>query len=68
MSTTVQSYNVEGMTCHSCVAMVKDEVSEVPGVQSVEVDLDSGMVKVEGADVDENAVRSAIVEAGYQTS
>ncbi|CAN5117159.1 cation transporter [soil metagenome] len=68
MSTNVQSYNVQGMTCHSCVAMVKDEVSEVPGVQSVEVDLDGGMVKVEGADVDENAVRSAIVEAGFQTA
>ncbi len=68
MSTNVQSYNVQGMTCHSCVAMVSEEVGEVAGVDAVEVDLDSGKVTVTGDDVDESAVRSAIVEAGFQTS
>jgi copper chaperone CopZ len=68
MSTSVQSFNVQGMTCHSCVAMVSEEVGEVPGVESVQVDLDSGMVKVQGDQVDEGAVRRAIVEAGFETS
>jgi copper chaperone CopZ len=68
MSTSVQSYNVQGMTCHSCVAMVSEEVGEVAGVDAVEVDLDGGKVTVTGDDVDESAVRSAIVEAGFQTS
>ena len=68
MSTTEQSYKVEGMTCHSCVAMVSDEVGEVAGVESVEVDLGSGTVTVQGNDVDEEAVRRAIVEAGYETA
>jgi copper chaperone CopZ len=68
MSTTEQSYTVQGMTCHSCVAMVSDEVSEVAGVDSVEIDLDTGTVTVQGDDVDEAAVRRAIVEAGYETS
>lgn len=67
MSTTEQSYRVQGMTCHSCVAMVSEEVGEVAGVESVQVDLQSGMVTVQG-DVDEDAVRRAIVEAGYETS
>jgi copper chaperone len=68
MSTREQSYRVRGMTCHSCVAMVSEEVGEVAGVESVQVDLQSGTVTVQGDDVDEEAVRRAIVEAGYETS
>lgn len=64
MSDAERSYEVDGMTCHSCVAMVTEEVSEVPGVESVDVDLPSGRVTVAG-DVDDGAVRQAIVEAGY---
>ncbi len=64
MSGTERSYEVEGMTCHSCVAMVSEEVGDVPGVESVEVDLASGRVTVSG-DADDEAVRRAIVEAGY---
>jgi copper chaperone CopZ len=48
--------------------MVSDEVGEVAGVKSVVVDLDSGTVTVQGEDVEEDAVRRAIVEAGYETS
>ncbi len=67
MAGTERSYEVEGMTCHSCVAMVTEEVSEVPGVVSVDVDLPSGRVTVAG-DADEDAVRRAIVEAGYSVA
>lgn len=64
VSDSERSYEVEGMTCHSCVAMVTEELSEVPGVESVAVDLASGRVTVEG-EADDQAVRQAIVEAGY---
>ena len=67
MSDTQRSYEVEGMTCHSCVAMVTEEVTEVPGVESVEVDLPAGRVTVSGA-ADDEAVRRAIVEAGYSVA
>lgn len=67
MSETQRSYEVEGMTCHSCVAMVTEEVTEVPGVESVEVDLPTGRVTVSG-DADDEAVRRAIVEAGYSVA
>lgn len=68
MTASIQSYSVTGMTCHSCVAMVSEEVGEVPGVESVDVELETGRVTVQGDDVDADAVRRAIVEAGYQTS
>lgn len=68
MSTTEASYNVQGMTCHSCKAMITDEVKEVPGVETIDVDLDTATVTVKGDDVDDVAVHRAIAEAGYSVS
>jgi copper chaperone len=61
MSTT---YAVSGMTCEHCVRSVTEEVSEVPGVAGVEVDLASGCLVVEG-DASADAIRAAVGEAGY---
>ena len=61
------AYTVTGMTCGHCVASVTEEVSEIPGVTSVDVVLETGSLTVtSGAPVDDTAVRSAVVEAGYQ--
>jgi copper chaperone len=59
------TYAVAGMTCDHCVRSVTDEVSEVPGVTAVEVDLAGGLVTVQG-DADDAAVRDAVAEAGYR--
>jgi len=59
------TYTVVGMTCGHCVNAVTEEVSEVPGVTGVDVDLASGRLTVTSeAPVDE-AVRAAVAEAGY---
>jgi len=63
---TETTYIVQGMTCAHCKASVTEEVSEVPGVASVDVDLASGRVTVTGDDVDDAAVRAAVDEAGYE--
>ena len=59
------TYAVQGMTCEHCVRSVTEEVSEVPGVTAVDVDLASGRLTVTGAP-DAAAVRAAVVEAGYE--
>jgi copper chaperone len=66
---STHSYIVTGMTCAHCVASVTEEVSGIPGVLSVDVDLPSGRVEVmsEGP-LDDSQVRSAVEEAGYQLS
>ncbi len=61
-------YTVSGMTCGHCVASVREEVSEVSGVESVDVDLASGRLVVTGAGVSDEAVHAAVVEAGYEIS
>jgi copper chaperone CopZ len=45
---------------------VSEEVGAVAGVESVQVDLDSKLVTVRGAALDDAAIRAAIDEAGYQ--
>jgi copper chaperone len=64
------TYLVRGMTCAHCVSSVTEEITEVPGVLSVSVDLVVGgnsVVKVEsGSEIDEELIRTAINEAGYE--
>ena len=59
-------YTVDGMTCQHCVDAVTTEVSAVPGVEAVEVDLAAKTVTVTGGD--DAAVRAAIDEAGYEVA
>jgi copper chaperone len=59
------TYLVAGMTCEHCKAAVTEEVTEVAGVASVDVDLDTKLVRVHGSEVDRAAVIAAIDEAGY---
>ena len=65
MNTT---YEVPGMTCEHCRVAVTEEVSQVAGVESVAVDLETKLVAVTGENVSDDAVREAIREAGYEAS
>ena len=66
MSTT-NTWTVTGMTCGHCVASVTEEVTEIDGVEKVEVDLATGAVTVTSTEpLEDDAVRAAVEEAGYQ--
>jgi copper ion binding protein len=65
-SPEIREYTVQGMTCSHCVLSVREEVSEVSGVSAVDVDLASGRLTVTGNAVDEQAVREAVADAGYE--
>jgi copper chaperone len=60
--------SVPGMTCGHCEAAVKGEVGKVPGVASVDVDLTTKAVVVEGVDLDRAAIVAAIDEAGFEVA
>lgn len=65
--TTTANYTVVGMTCGHCVASVTEEVTEVPGVVDVDVDLASGRMTVTSDEpIDDERIRTAVVDAGYQ--
>lgn len=66
MCTTVETYSVAGMTCGHCVGSVSAELRAVPGVSQVDVDLDSGHVRVTSDQpLTRDQVRVAVEEAGY---
>ena len=66
MSTT-QTYTVTGMTCGHCVASVTEEVQEIPGIEGVDVVLETGELTITSSEpVDDAEVRTAVEEAGYQ--
>ncbi|MBC7278513.1 heavy metal-associated domain-containing protein [Nocardioides sp.] len=61
------TYTVSGMTCGHCVGSVKEEVTQIPGVSSVDVDLATGQVTVTSEnELDPVQVQRAVEEAGYQ--
>ena len=65
--TTTKNYTVAGMTCGHCVMSVTEEVQEIPGVENVEVVLQTGSLSVTSAEpVDDDAVKTAVEDAGYQ--
>jgi copper chaperone CopZ len=65
MPVTTQ-YSVTGMTCGHCVAAVTEEITALPGVQQVDVDLTSGAVTViSDQPLPIASVSEAVDEAGY---
>ena len=62
------TYRVPGMHCGHCERAVAEEVSAVAGVTAVDVDLETKLVTVRGASLDDAAVRAAIEEAGYEAA
>jgi copper ion binding protein len=60
------TWTVTGMTCGHCVKAVTDEVSAIDGVDTVEVDLDTGAVVVTAAtEPTREQMAAAVDEAGY---
>ena len=61
------TYTVTGMTCGHCVQAVTGELTALPGVDTVQIDLGSGAVTVtSAAPLADDAVRAAVDEAGYE--
>lgn len=67
MSTT--KYQVTGMTCGHCEGAVRAEVSQIPGVTTIEVSATTGLLAVTTTEpVDDEAVFAAVEEAGYEAT
>lgn len=63
---TTTEFQVTGMTCSHCEHAVSSEVSEIPGVDNVEVSAATGrLVITSSAPVTDEQVLAAVDEAGY---
>ncbi|MBL1105158.1 heavy-metal-associated domain-containing protein [Streptomyces sp. 5-8] len=60
-------YKVTGMSCGHCEGSVSGEISQIPGVGSVKAVASTGEVTVVSeAPLDDEAVRAAVDEAGFE--
>ena len=59
------TYSVSGMTCGHCAQAVSTEVEAIAGVSTVDVDVESGTLTVEGDGFTDEQVAAAVDEAGY---
>jgi len=61
-------YTVPDISCGHCKQAVSFELSQVAGVEAVDVDLDTKLVTVRGNGLDHGALRAAIEAAGYEAA
>ena len=62
------TYSVPGIHCAHCGMSIREEVSEVEGVEAVDVDLDAKVVTISGRELSDERLRAAIEEAGYEAA
>lgn len=63
------TWRVAGMTCEHCTRAVAQEIGLIDGVESVEVDLVSGLVRITSAEPPSaEEVGAAVAEAGYDVA
>ena len=61
-----KTFKVPAISCAHCVHTIKMEVSDVPGVESVEADKDTQMVTVAwNTPADWEKIRATLVEINY---
>ena len=55
------------MTCEHCANAVRTEISKLPGVTEVDVDVEAGTVRISGDTLPgDGPLRGAVEEAGYE--
>jgi len=62
------TYSVPAIHCAHCAMSIREEVSAVEGVESVDVDLETKVVTIRGSALEDAALRAAIEDAGYEAA
>ncbi|HDY5681469.1 TPA: heavy-metal-associated domain-containing protein [Staphylococcus aureus] len=69
MGQLTSTYEITGMTCGHCVSSVDEELSAVPGVTDVAIELNVGGVSTaqvtSSRDLPRDEIAAAVEEAGY---
>jgi len=64
-----KTINVDGMTCDHCVNAVTEEISKIPDVTEVNIDLHAGEISqvtiTAGSEISDADIVAAVEEAGY---
>ena len=58
-------YNIEGVKCGGCAAVVKEKLSDIEGVENVEVDVDEKKLIVVGT-TDKEVLQKALSDTKFK--
>ena len=59
-----REFSIDGMSCHHCAANVESALKEIPGIKTVQVDLEAKRAVLTG-DAEDALIHQAIHNAGY---
>lgn len=60
-----ETFTVQNVKCGGCASAIKDGIGAMPGIDSVEVEVDGGMVTVTGTNLDRSTLSAKLAELGY---
>lgn len=68
MATETINIPVSGMSCSHCAGTVKKALDKIPGVESVSISIDEGIVTVDydKTATNEEKIKEAISDTGYE--
>jgi len=59
---------VENIKCGGCASTIRSKLEAMDGVDKIDVEIDQGIVKVEGTDDTRDAVTVRLLKLGYPES
>ncbi len=59
---------VENIKCGGCANSISSKLAEIDGVEGIQVDVDAGMVNVEGSAETQSVVTESLLKMGYPES
>lgn len=63
---TTVTYTIPNISCHHCVHTIKSEVSELPGVRTVEADVATKVATITfEAPASEDSIKGLLAEINY---
>jgi copper chaperone len=65
MTMETETLKAQNIKCGGCASTIRDGLSQLPGIEQVEVDIESGEVTLQGESLDRAAVSSKLAELGY---
>ena len=55
----------QNIKCGGCASAIQGGLRDLPGIEQVDVDIDTGTVTVSGHGVDPNLIQNKLSELGY---
>lgn len=60
-----EKFTVRNVKCAGCASAIQDGLKPLPGVEDVQVSVESGEVTVSGSEISREAIAAKLTELGY---